>query len=362
MPGRPALVVAAAGNDNANACNYSPARAAPAITVAATTSRDARSSFSNFGACVDVFAPGSSITSAWWNGDTATGSISGTSMAAPHVTGVAALYLASHPTAAPVSAVAALLDNATVGKVSDPEGSPNRLLHALFDSGNECMAIGGPLANGMPARKLCGAAGAELRFTLDVPPGASGLRFVAGGGSGDADLYVRFGRAPTVSSYDCRADAGTNAATCALADARAGTWHVLLKGYAAFSGASLTASHGGGASNATDYAIGDPGRVESPLVITGAGQASSTAQVGVDIRHSFRGDLRVELVAPDGTAYLLKDHSARDSADNVVDHYTVNLSSEPKAGTWRLRVNDNAADDTGHLVAWSLSLQDVVQE
>jgi aqualysin 1 len=77
----------AAGNSNANACFYSPARAGPALTVGSTTSTDARSSFSNFGTCVDIFAPGSSITSAWYTSTTATNTISGTSMATPHLVG-----------------------------------------------------------------------------------------------------------------------------------------------------------------------------------------------------------------------------------------------------------------------------------
>jgi len=86
-------VIVAAGNDNANACNYSPARAAAAITVGATDSSDRRSSFSNYGTCVDIFGPGTSITSTWIGTNTATRTISGTSMAAPHVAGVVALYL-----------------------------------------------------------------------------------------------------------------------------------------------------------------------------------------------------------------------------------------------------------------------------
>src|SRR5687767_15271271 len=91
----------AAGNENQNACNVSPARAPNAITVGSTTSSDARSSFSNIGTCLDIFAPGSSITSAWYTNDTATNTISGTSMATPHVVGAAAVYLAANPTATP---------------------------------------------------------------------------------------------------------------------------------------------------------------------------------------------------------------------------------------------------------------------
>jgi len=122
----------AAGNDNADACNGSPSRVANAITVASTTSSDARSSFSNWGSCVDTFAPGSSITSAWYTSTTATNTISGTSMASPHVAGVAALYLQGNTTASPSTVWAAIRDSATLNKVTSPSGSPNRLLYSLL--------------------------------------------------------------------------------------------------------------------------------------------------------------------------------------------------------------------------------------
>ncbi|HEX4363913.1 MAG TPA: S8 family peptidase [Solirubrobacteraceae bacterium] len=122
----------AAGNDNTNACNQSPADVPAALTVGATTSTDARASYSNIGSCVDLFAPGSSITSAWDTSDTATNTISGTSMATPHVTGAAALYLQGSPTASPATVAAALVSGATSGKVTSAgSGSPNKLLFSL---------------------------------------------------------------------------------------------------------------------------------------------------------------------------------------------------------------------------------------
>ncbi len=119
----------AAGNSNANASSFSPARVGAAITVGSSTSSDAKSSFSNYGSVVDIFAPGSSITSAWHTSDTATRTISGTSMASPHVAGVAARYLQNNRTASPSSVRNALVNAATTGRLSGLPGSTaNRLL------------------------------------------------------------------------------------------------------------------------------------------------------------------------------------------------------------------------------------------
>jgi subtilisin family serine protease len=120
----------AAGNENTNACNRSPARTVEGITVGATTTSDARASYSNYGSCLDLFAPGSGITSAWLNNGTNT--ISGTSMATPHVAGAAALYLQLNPSATPQQVRDQLVNTATPGKVTNPgTGSPNRLLYTL---------------------------------------------------------------------------------------------------------------------------------------------------------------------------------------------------------------------------------------
>jgi subtilisin family serine protease len=117
-----------AGSENGSACNVSPAAAASAFTVAATTSTDARASYSNYGTCVDIFAPGSSIPSVWLDGTSRT--LSGTSLAAPHAAGVAALYKATYGETATSTLDAWLKNNATLGKVTNPgTGSANRLLY-----------------------------------------------------------------------------------------------------------------------------------------------------------------------------------------------------------------------------------------
>ena len=125
--------VIAAGNSNRDACKTSPARVPAAITVGATTSTDARASYSNYGACLDLFAPGSSITSAWFTSDSATNTISGTSMAAPHVAGVAALYLQNNIAASPALVAQTLNGIATSGVVrSAGRKSPNLLLFTNY--------------------------------------------------------------------------------------------------------------------------------------------------------------------------------------------------------------------------------------
>ncbi|AXK37093.1 peptidase S8/S53 subtilisin kexin sedolisin [Streptomyces armeniacus] len=126
----------AAGNENENSCTGSPSRVPEAITVGATTRTDSRSGFSDFGNCLDLFAPGSDITSAWMSSDTASRTISGTSMASPHVAGAAALVQGAHPDWTPRQIRDHLVANATDGAVQDPRpGSPNKLLRVVNDGG-----------------------------------------------------------------------------------------------------------------------------------------------------------------------------------------------------------------------------------
>jgi subtilisin family serine protease len=122
-------VVVAAGNSNTNACNGSPSGVTAAIVVAASTSTDARATYSNYGSCVDLYAPGSSITSAWYSSNTATNTISGTSMASPHVTGVAALYKAVYGDQSQATVQSWIVTNSTANVITgNITGTPNRLL------------------------------------------------------------------------------------------------------------------------------------------------------------------------------------------------------------------------------------------
>jgi hypothetical protein len=195
-----------------------------------------------------------------------------------------------------------------------------------------------------------------------VPTGATGLKFVTSGGTGDADLYVKFGSQPTTTSYDCKSEGSTTAETCNITTAQAGTYYVTIHAYSTYSGMSLTGSYstgGGGStqtySNTTDYAINDNATVDSPIAVSGrSGNAPSNASVTVAIVHTYIGDLKVDLVAPDGTLYNIHNHTGS-STDNINKTMTLNLSTEALNGTWKLRVNDNASQDTGYINSWSVT-------
>jgi hypothetical protein len=231
---------------------------AEAITVGATQNNDQKASFSDYGTCLDIFAPGVNITSSWYTNDTATNTISGTSMATPHVVGAAALVASANPTWSPQQVRDALVNNATSDVVGSPgSGSPNKLLY---------------VGNGT---------------TPPPPPPPAGC-------------------------------SGTNGTDVAIPDA----------------GAAVTSS----------------------ITISGCDRsASATSEVEVHIKHTYRGDLRIDLVAPDGTSYRLKSEN-NDSADNVDTTYTANVSSEAANGTWKLKVQDLYSVDTGTLDTWTLTV------
>jgi serine protease len=216
------------------------------------------------------------------------------------------------------------------------------------------------LQKGVAVTGLAGSAGSELRYTMEVAAGASNLTFTMSGGTGDADLYVRFGSAPTTSSYNCRPYLSGNNETCTIAAPSTGTWHVMVRGYTTFSGVSLVGNFTAGSTqpsffeNTADYAIRDNSTVESPISVSGrSGNAPTALKVNVRIIHTYIGDLVVDLIAPNGSVFNLHNRSGG-SADNIITTYTVNASGSVANGSWRLRVRDAASGDTGYIDSWSL--------
>jgi Zn-dependent metalloprotease len=224
-------------------------------------------------------------------------------------------------------------------------------------------STGGALTKGVTVTGIGASTGASVNYTLVVPSGATNLVFTQSGGTGDSDMYVKFGSAPTDTVYDCRPYVSGNAETCTFAAPSAGTYYVRLKAYSTFSGVSLkgdytTGSTGGTQTytNSTATSIPDVSTITSTINVSGrSGNAPTTSQVAVNITHTYRGDLKIDLLAPDGSVYALKAASGSDSADNVVATYTVNLSTELLNGAWKLRVQDTAAGDVGTLNSWSVT-------
>ncbi|WP_433389018.1 S8 family peptidase [Micromonospora sp. KLBMP9576] len=350
----------AAGNDSGgNACNTSPARTAEGITVGSTTNTDARSSFSNIGTCLDIFAPGSSITSAWYTNDTSTNTISGTSMATPHVVGVAALVASANPAWTPQQVRDYLVNNATSNVVTNPgTGSPNKLLYVVNgdtppptnDFSVSVSPTSGSTAPGGSVTATVGTATTN-GSAQSVSLSASGLP--SGATASFSPATVTSGASSTLTiSTSASTPPGTYAVTVtgtATSGSRTATYSL-----------TVTGTGGGGCSgtNGTDLAIPDTNvAVNSPIVISGcARNASSASTVAVNIVHTYRGDLVIDLIAPDGSAYRLKNSSYFDGADNINTTYTANLSSEAANGTWQLRVRDAYAGDTGYLNTWTLTL------
>ncbi|HEY0697409.1 MAG TPA: S8 family peptidase [Micromonospora sp.] len=343
----------AAGNSSADACSFSPASTPNAITVGATESTDARASYSNFGTCLDIFGPGSSITSAWYTSDTATNTISGTSRATPHVAGAAALVLAASPTYTPQQVRDKLVNDATNGLVTNPgTGSPNKLLYVgniipptqdfsisvsptsgSVNPGSSVTAtVGTATTVGRPQTVTLSARGLPSGVTASFSPSS-----VTSGGSSTLTL-----------SASSAAPAGTYTITIrgtGTVTTQTTSYRLTVNGLPGCSG-----------TNGNDYTISDNSTVESPITISGcSGNGRPTSTVEVHIVHTWIGDLVVNLVAPDGTTYLLHNRTGS-STDNIDQTYTVNLSGEVANGTWKLRVQDAASLDTGFINSWTLNL------
>ena len=370
--GRGTTIVVAAGNSNVDVSGSVPANCSNVIAVAATDRNGARASFSNCGTGIDVSGPGVGILSTLNSGTTLPGtesyaSYNGTSMASPHLAGVVALLQARATTPKTPSEIESLLKStaralpgACTGGCGAGIVNANAALDAV-NGGTTPPPTGRTLTKGVAVTNLSAATGSALSYTMTVPSGASNLTFKMSGGTGDADMYVKFGSASTDTVYDCRPYLSGNAETCTFATPSAGTYYVRLKAYAGFSGVSLVGDYSTSSmqtyTNGTDVSIPDNNTtgVTSTISVSGrSGNAPSTTKVAVNIVHPYIGDLIVDVLAPDGSVYNVHNRTGT-SADNIVTTYTVNLSTELINGSWRLRVHDVAGGYVGYINSWSIT-------
>ena len=353
---RGTTVVVAAGNSNANVSGFTPANCANVIAVAATDQNGSRASFSNYGTGIDVSAPGVGIVSTLNSGSTTPGaesyaSYNGTSMAAPHVAGVVALMQAAAPSPLSPAQVESILKSTArplPGTCSGGCGAGIVNAKAAVDAaaGNGGTPPGpdpgtGQLANGVPVTGLSGAAGSTRYWTVTVPAGATNLSITTSGGTGDADLYVRFGSQPTTASYDCRPYQTGNAETCTFAAPQAGTYHVMLRGYSAFSGVSLTA--------AFTAPSGGGSLLQNGVPVSGlSGAASSTRSFTLNVP-TGASNLQFALSGGTGDAdlYVRRGAAPTTSAYDCRPYQTGNNETcsfaAPQAGTWYVTVRGYSA-------------------
>ena len=358
------VVVVAAGNSNSNVANFTPASCNGVISVAANNRQGNRASYSNFGNLIDVAAPGGEggsdgVASTVNAGDTTPTTESyayyaGTSMAAPHVAGVAAMMFEVNPSLTPTEVENILKSSAR----SFPSGSnctTSNCGDGIVDALAAVQAASpsnppppppptgdGVLTNGVAETGLSGATGNEQFFTLEVPAGATNLNFAMSGGSGDADLYVRYGSKPTTSSYDCRPFVGGNTESCPVSNVQAGTYHVMVRAYSTYSGVSVTGSYD----------------VAPPPPPPGAGGSASVDNVSaarrawkrytVDIPAGM-STLTVDMSGGTGDADLYVNFGSQSSTSSYDCRPYKNGNNEscsfnnPQAGTWHIDVRAYSA-------------------
>lgn len=347
-----AVVVIAAGNDNDNSANYNPGNCSGVVNVASVGRNGGRAYYSNYGANIDVAAPGGAqsfandpegVLSTYNSGSTGPGSDSyaysqGTSMAAPHVAGVAALIKQAKPSATP-DEIEQILKSTTRSFPATCNNCGTGIVDALAAvnaaSGDTTTPPTGDnvLEDKVAKTGLSGAKNAQSFFTMEVPSGATNVTFTLAGGSGDADLYVRAGSKPTTSSYECRSWNSGNGETCSIDNPTAGTYHVMLNAYEAFSGASLTGNitssttggtNGGGGS--VDNVSASRGAWSRYTIDVPAGMSTFTVTLS-----GGTGD--ADLYIRNGSQPSTSSYDCRSWNDGNTETCTIN---NPGAGTWHI--------------------------
>ncbi|MEV0381189.1 S8 family serine peptidase [Nonomuraea sp. NPDC050643] len=359
--------VVAAGNDGYGAAVAAPACVSSAITVGATTDQDGVAAFSNRGALLDLFAPGVSIVSSVPGGQWA--SLNGTSMAAPHVTGALAVLSQALPDASLAQLEAALkttgkaiayngvttpriqVDTAVLGKAPDPGAWTTPYFENMKDT---AIPDHGTVSSSIAVSGLLGSAPATTEVYVDIHHtwrGELKIDLIAP----DGKVYPLQANDPNDSADILHETYQVNAS----ASTANGTWKLRVQdvewldtGY--IDGWWIRMPCFG---NWDDTAVPDPGSAESSIVLAWInGNAPTRSRVHVEIEHTWRGDLKLDLVAPDGKVYALRAADPKDGTDNINESYWVNASASPASGTWRLRVEDLAKGDKGFINGWTLTL------
>ncbi|MEU4235077.1 S8 family serine peptidase [Nonomuraea sp. NPDC026600] len=359
--------VVAAGNDGFGAAVAAPACVSSAITIGATTDQDGVAAFSNRGALLDLFAPGVSIVSSVPGGKWA--SLSGTSMAAPHVTGALAVLRQALPDATLAELETALkttgkaiayngvttpriqVDAAVLGKAPNPGAWP---IPHFENMTNTAIPDHGTVTSSIPVTGLLGSAPATTEVYVDIMHtwrGELKIDLIAP----DGKVYPLQANDPNDSADILHETYQVNAS----ASPANGTWKLRVQdvewldtGY--IDGWWIRLPCFG---NWNDTTIPDPGAAESSIVLDWInGNAPTRTRVHVEINHTWRGDLKLDLIAPDGKVYALRAADAKDGTDNIDESYWVNASASAANGTWKLRAEDLAKGDTGFINGWTLTL------
>ncbi|MEZ7205351.1 S8 family peptidase [Pseudoalteromonas sp. DY56-GL79] len=348
------VIVIAAGNDNDNSANYNPGNCNGVVNVASVGRDGSRAYYSNYGANIDVAAPGGAqsfaddpegILSTHNSGSGAPSNDSyhysqGTSMAAPHVAGVAALIKQAKPSATP-DEVETILKNTTRSFAGSCSNCGTGVVDAAA-AVNEALGdvvtppTGNTLEDGVAKTGLSGAAGSNQFFTFDVPAGKTNVTFTMSGGTGDADLYVKLGSQPTSGSYDCRPYEGGNAEVCSFDAPQAGTYHVMINGYKAYSGVSLVAATSG---SSTGGPQAGGGTIED--ISASSGQwVHYTIEVPEGMSDftvkTFGGSGDADLFVKFGSQPTTSSYDCRPYENGNTETCVI---TNPQAGTWHLSVN-----------------------